>query len=127
MLEDALELSRAICSPDVERLETEVAHLQVEIEALCGDGSQAARLNIREETLASNVELLDIIRMQQLRVDELLHQSDRCQASLHRTRIELAILRADSSGASVNAVTETLGKTIAQAREVQQEMKRLGL
>ena len=126
VLEDALELTRAIYLPDVQKLEAEVIRLEREMEALSRDGTQTARIKMREETLASHRELLDMVQQQQLRVDELLHQSDRCQASLHRTRIELAALRADGSDASVSAVTETLRRTINHAREVQEEMKRLG-
>ena len=58
--------------------------------------------------------------------DKLLYQSDRCEASLHRTRIELAALTAESSETSVSAVTETFEKTINQAKEVREELKRLG-
>ena len=126
VLEDALELTQSIHLPDVQRLEAEVVRLEREIQSLRGDETQGARVKMREETMASHKELLDMIKQQQLRVDELLHQSDRCQASLHRTRIELAALRADSSGTSVTAVTETLRRTIDQARGVQEEMKRLG-
>ena len=126
VLTDALELTRAIYSPDVAKLEAEVARLEGEIESLRRDECQAKRVKMREETVTSCRELLDMIKQQQLRVDELLHQADRCQASLHRTRIELAALRADTSEASVSAVTETLRRTINQAREVQEEMKRLG-
>ena len=126
VLEDALELTQSIHLPDVQRLEAEVVRLEREIQSLRGDETQGARVKMREETMASHKELLDMIKQQQLRVDELLHQSDRCQASLHWTRIELAALRADSSGTSVTAVTETLRRTIDQARGVQEEMKRLG-
>ena len=126
ILEDALELSRAIHSPDVEKLEEELARLKEEIESLRFGGSQAARIKMREETAEAYRELLEVIKQQQLRVDELLHQSDRCQASLHRTRIELAALRAGRSRGSVSTVTETLRRTIDQARGVQEEMKRLG-
>ncbi len=61
-----------------------------------------------------------------LRVDQLLHQAGACEASLHRTRVEIAALRADSVESSVNAVIGTLRKTITQAKEVQDELKRLG-
>ena len=126
VLEDALELTQAVRSPDLKKLEGDAARLEMEIESLRGDERQAVRLRIREETLESHKELLEMIRQQLLRVAELLHQSDRCQASLRRTRIELAALRADGSRRSVSAVTEALKKTIDQAREVQDEMKRLG-
>lgn len=126
VLEDALELTQAIYLPDAERLEAEVARLELEIESLSGEETQGTRVKMKEELLASHRELLDMIEQEQLRVDELLHQSHRCEASLRRTRIELAALRADSSGNRISTVTDTLKKTIKQAREVQEEMKRLG-
>ena len=95
VLEDALGLTQAIHVPDRARLEAEVVQLEEEMESLRGDETQAARVKMREETVASRRELLDMIVQQQLRVDELLHQSDRCEASLNRTRIELAALRAE--------------------------------
>ena len=76
--------------------------------------------------MASHKERLDMIKQQELRVDKLLYQCDRCEASLHRTRIELASLKTESSETSVSAVTETLQRTINQAKEVQEELKRLG-
>ena len=76
--------------------------------------------------MASHRERLEMIDQQQFRVDELLYQCDRCEASLSRTRIELASLQAGSSDSSVSAVTETLRRTITQAKEVQEEMRRLG-
>ena len=81
---------------------------------------------MRKETLASRTELLEMIQRQQLRIDRLLHQAGQCQACLQRTRIELAALRAERSETSVGTVTETLRLTILQAREVREEMKRLG-
>ena len=127
ILEDALELARTVHATDVSRLEETVAQLERDTEAMDGDETQAQRLRMRQESLATQRELLQMITRQRLRVDELLHQSHRCQTSLQRTRIELATLRADRSGANVDAVTETLSRTINQAKEVQDEMKRLGL
>ena len=89
-------------------------------------GVQAARIKIKEATLASNKDRLTMVKRQELRIDELLHEADRCEASLHRTRIELAALKADSAEASVNSVTETLQRTIDHAKEVQEELKKLG-
>ena len=100
--------------------------LEKEIAASKMDGTQAARVKIREQTMATHKERLDLLVQQQSRVDELLHQCQRCEASLARTRIELAALRADSSGLSVDTVTERLQRTIDQAKEVTEELKRLG-
>ena len=126
VLTDALELSRITHSPDTDRIEEEIVVIGREIESLRSDETQAARLKIREETLTSHKERLEMIKQQQLRVDELLHQSNRCEASLHRTRVELATLKIDRSDTSVSAVTETLRKTINQAREVQKELQSFG-
>jgi hypothetical protein len=126
VLEDALDLVRSVDPPDMQRLGAEITELEKEIESLRRDPTQERRQKIREERLASHKERLEMMKQQQLRVDELLHQSDRCGASLHRTRMELAALKADSSEESVNAVTATLRLTINQAKGVQEELKRLG-
>ncbi len=125
VLQDALDLMEASGPQDKERLESENNDLQKEIASLGTDGAQAARVKIRRERIASNQELLALIAKQQERTDELLYQSDRCGASLHRTRMELAALRADSSEDGVSAVVDTMRLTISHARSVQDEMKRL--
>ena len=76
--------------------------------------------------MASHRETLELINQQQYRVDELLHQCGRCEATPTRTRIELASMQAGSSETSVSAVTDTLRRTITQAKEVQEELRRLG-
>ena len=119
-------MERAIRSSDRESLEAEVVQLEGEIGFLRGDEAQVPRVKIMEETVASHKERLDMIKQQQLRVDQFLRQSDRCEASLHLTRMEMAALQADRSEASVGAVAETLLRTINQAKEVQEELKRLG-
>jgi len=126
VLTDALDLARAIGSSGTERLETEVVDLEKEIQRLRRDESQAELLKIREATVKSHKERLGMIKDQQLRVDQLLYQADRCEASLNRTRMELAALKAESAEASVSGVIETLRGTINQAREVQEELKKLG-
>ena len=126
VLAGSLELMREIRSLNNEKLRSEAVQLEQEIESLRYDESQTERLKILGATLASHKGRLDLIAQQQLRVDGLLHQSDSCEASLHRVRIELATLRADSVDASASTVISALEKTISQAREVQEELKRLG-
>ena len=126
VLSDALELMRAARTPDRERLEREITGLEREVEALEADESQAERLRIKEDTLASHRQRLGILEQLQLSVDQLLFQAGRCEASLHRTRIELAAIRIGSSETSVDSVTEALRRTIQQAKEVQDELRRLG-
>jgi hypothetical protein len=125
-LADALELAQALHFSDQDSLESETNRLEREIASLSGDEAQAARVAMKRETLASHRDRLDLIEQQALRRDKLLHQADRCEASLARTRIELAALKADSSAASVSTLTEALQNTIVQAREVQEEMRKLG-
>ena len=126
VLEDALELGRAIHLPDRPALEAEIERLRREVEARSTTGDESAIAKMREETLTSRTELLAMIEQQHIRIDQLIHQADQCQSCLQRTRIELAALRAERSETSVSTVTETLRLTISQAREVREEMKRLG-
>ena len=126
VLVGCLDLMRETRSPNNKKLEAEVGEVETEIESMKGDETQGERLRILEATVASHKERLDLIKQQELRVDGLLHQSDSCEASLHRTRIELAALRADNVDASISTVTDTLERTINQAKEVREELRRLG-
>ena len=127
VLAGCLDLMREIRSPNNQKLEAEVADLEGQIGSTEGDESQAERQGILRDTLASHKERLELVKQQSLRVDGLLRQSDSCEASLHRTRIELAALKADNVDASVNSLTSALQSTINQAKEVQEELRRLGL
>lgn len=124
VLADVLELTRVICSSNQEGLESEIVELEKEIESLRA-AEQTARVKIRQETVALHQERLDMTKQLQLRQEQLLYQADCCEASLARTRIELAKLNADSSPKSVSAVTQALRETINQAKEVQEELKML--
>jgi hypothetical protein len=126
VLGHALELVKTIQSPHNRRLRTEITNLENEILILEEDDPQSPRALIKEQTLNSHKERLELIIRLELRVDELLHQADRCEATLHETRIELAALKADNTETNVSEVIQTLQKTIHQAKEVQEEMKRLG-
>ena len=126
VLSDALELMNAAGTPSRERLEREIAELEKGIEASKVDEAQAERLKIKEGTRASYRQRLDMLDQLQLRVDQLLYQAGRCEASLHRTRIELAAIRTGSSETGVDSVVEALQVSINQVKEVQEELKRLG-
>ena len=127
VLAGCLDLMKEIHSPNNRKLEAEVADLEGQIGAMEKDDTQTERLSILKATVASHKERLGLIQQQSLRVDGLLHQSDSCEASLHRTRIELAALKADNVDVRVSAVTDALQSTINQAKQVQDELKRLGL
>ncbi len=126
VLAGCLDLMREIRSPNNQKLEEEAADLESQIGVMEKDDTQNERLSILKATVASHRERLSLIQQQSLRVDELLHRSDSCEASLHRTRMELAALKADNLDARVSAVTNALQSTINQAKEVQEELKKLG-
>ena len=126
VLSGCLDLMREIHSPSNRKLEAEVADLENQISAMEENDAQTDRLSILKATVASHKERLGLVKQQTLRVDGLLHQSDSCEASLHRTRIELAAMKADNVDARVSSLTGALQSTINQAKEVQEELKRLG-
>jgi|GEM_PF-2897286 hypothetical protein len=124
ILSNALDLMATIHSTTDGRLEEEIRQLEKDIESAKADESQKERLKIWRETIASHRERLDLVAEQQLRIEQLLHQAQTCEASLHRTRIEVSALRADPAESSVHQVTQTLRKTIDQAKDVQEEITR---
>lgn len=126
VLADALELASVVSSSDKERFEAEIAEFEKEIKSMKKDEAQAEQVEIKEATISSHKERLDMVKAQEINMDKLLYQCDCCEASLHRTRIELAALKAHSSEKSVTEVTETLEQTLTQAKEVQAELRRLG-
>lgn len=125
-LSDALELMRLAPTPDRERLEREIGGLEGEVEALKGDQRQSERLRIREDTLESHRGRLDMLVQLEVLIDQLLYQAGRCEASLHRARLELGALRTGSSETSVSSVIGPLRETLSRAKEVQDELRRLG-
>ncbi len=126
VLVNGLQLSLAIHPLNKGRPEEEIVEIEKELETLREDEGQESRIKLREEKIASHRELLEMINQKQYQADELLFQCNRCEASLARTRIELASLQAGSSATSVSSVTQSLRSTINQAKEVQEELKRLG-
>ena len=126
VLADALELMRAIHGPNREQLEAEIADLEGEIATFEHNDSQRARTLILEETLASHRQRLGMLEQLRLRADQLLHLAGRCEASLHRTRIEVAAIKAGSLENSVDSVVTVLQETVHRAKEVQEELHRLG-
>ncbi|NIM93549.1 MAG: hypothetical protein GTO18_07540 [Anaerolineales bacterium] len=125
VLGHALELMKTIQSPRNQRLQTEITNLENEILTSVRNDPHGAQARIKEQTLISHKERLKLIHRLELRVDELLHQANRCETSLHQTRIELATMKAETTEDSVSEVIQTLNLTIRQAKEVQDEMKRL--
>jgi hypothetical protein len=127
VLSEALELMNVIQTPGKENLEGEIAQMEMDFETSTVDETRTEQLLVREDTLALRRERLDRLNKLQLYVDRLLYQAQRCEASLHGTRIEIAAVRAGSSKTGVDMVVETLQRTIHQVKEVQDELERMGL
>lgn len=122
VLADALGLMAAVHSPANERLARQLVDSRKQLE----HESQPERVKMLEERIVSREETLGLINQQQLRVEQLLQQCDNCEANLRNARIEVAGLRADTAESSVSALTGVLRNTINQAKEVQEELRRLG-
>ena len=90
VLVDALELIEAMREPRRGRLQAETAELERETATSRADRPALETVEIRKATLVSHRERIALLDRQQLHVDQLLYQGGRCEASLHRTRIELA-------------------------------------
>jgi len=125
ILSDAIELIEAAGSMRKESLKKEVSELQNELEASKKDKNQIEWLLIKEDRLAFYKQRLTMLDQAQLRVDQLLFQAERCEASLHRTRIEVAAVRTGGSETNVDSVIQALEATIYQVKEVQEELRRL--
>ncbi len=125
VLQDALGIAQVIESPERERLEQEVATLEADVLALGTSRADPARLKLRQEKLQSHKERLRALEAQEFALEELLHECERCEAALDRTRMELASLKGETSALSITSVTDSLRTTVEQARSVQEELMRL--
>jgi len=125
VLDDALELMRAAHGTNRERLKDEISVLECELEASRSDESQRLRNELREERLVMHWQSLRSLEQLQINIDQLLFQAERCEASLSRTRLDLAAIRAGTAETSLDSVLETLRRTVEQARATQDELRRL--
>jgi hypothetical protein len=126
VLEHALRLMQSARTTGRERLEAEIAALEMEVESASMDGLSGEGIEIKEATLASHRKRLEMIGRQRLHTARLVHQARRCEASLSRARIALAEIEAGSTEANVTAAVRALEGTVNQVREVQEELQRLG-
>jgi class 3 adenylate cyclase len=127
LLEDALELMQASSPGEKERLKGEVVAIKNKAAAVADDKSQEERLLLLNSLMNSHLERLHIMEKHELRTEQLLHLAGLCEASLHRTHMELAALQSADSETTVRQATNNLQQTIAQARDVQEELVKLGL
>ncbi|MBI4332354.1 MAG: hypothetical protein HY673_13860 [Chloroflexi bacterium] len=126
VLSEALELIKVIQTPGKEKLDKEIAGLEQEAGVSEDEEVQAERVKLRKERLDSLKQRREMVERYQLYVDRLFGQAQRCEAALYKTRLELAAVRAGSSGATVDAVVQALQNTIHQAKLVQDELQKLG-
>jgi hypothetical protein len=127
VLSDALELMLVIHTPGRGKFQKEIDELEQEIESLKKDKASLGRLRLKEETLATERERIEMLDKLQLNADQLFHEARRCEVSLQYTRIEVVALRTGGSKTSVDSVVEALQTTIQQVKEVQNELNRLGI
>ena len=125
VLSDALELSKIIHQSDRCNLEKKLNATEKEIKSLHLHEAQSPLLEIKKASAESYKERLKMIDQQALRYSVLLYQCTRCETSLHKTRVELTVLKTENSERRISAVNETLRVTIKQAQEIQEEFKRL--
>ena len=126
VLSDTLDLMNVIHTPGREKLEREIMDVEQEVAGIEDDQSQEARLKLKKEIFDSLKQRLDSLTKLQLWVEQLLYQAQRCEASLHATRIELATIRAGSTKSSVDSVVEALQERINQVKAVQDELSKMG-
>lgn len=126
VLDHALELKRAIGSTNTIQLQGEIKNLERKLASARQSSANAENLQLIQEKLNFNKDRLNTVLNLQLRVEELLHQANRCEASLNKTHIELAALKADATDVNVTSVIATLQMTIERAKEVQSELRKLG-
>src|SRR5262245_31769902 len=75
VLQDALDLNRAVTVTDRKRQEDEIDDLETRVAAAKRADAEPERLRILQERLASSRDDLEFMKKQQLRVDELLYQA----------------------------------------------------
>jgi len=126
VLEDALDLMRMVHDGDKQILAREIAEAEKEIEVLQADQSQIDRLDLKKSVLATLQDRQSSLSKLRLWVDQLLHHVQRCQSSLHATRVELAAIRTGGTKSSVDSVVAALQTRIDQIKEIQEELTRMG-
>jgi hypothetical protein len=125
VLEDAVDMVQATNIPDRQRLEREANELEAELADLASRGDAEDRVALRSERLQLRRQRLRVMEKQELSIEQLLNECERCETSLDRTCIELASIKGESAAIAVTAVTETLRRTVERARSVQDELKHL--
>ena len=121
----ALDLSRAFEASQEQRVRNELAQFERDVERIRDLGPER-EIELLVERITGHRDRLARLDTLRIHLNELLHQASRCEDALALARIEVAAIRAGSSTSSVNAVTQSLQRTIDQAKVVQAELQRLG-
>jgi hypothetical protein len=127
LLGDALELMQASHPSERKRLKAELAELRKKAAGMSDNEANKDRLILVDSLMSSHLDRLRIMEKQELRIEQLLHSVGLCEASLHRTHMELAAIKSADSEMSVRQATDGLQRTIDQAKDVQEELKKLGI
>ncbi len=125
VLTDALVIARVLAETDKDRIRASIHGTEEELQRVAEEVSEE-RAKALEAQLAASRELQRLVEEQESRLADLLYQCGRCTAALHRARIELAGLQADSSKDAVDTLTLELTATIDRAKKVQAELKHSG-
>ena len=126
VLGDVLQLMRAVDGPTREQLESGIKTLEGEIRSSESDDDQRNRALILKDTLAIQRQRLVMEEQLRLRADQLLHLANRCEATLNLTRIQVASIRAGGLESGVEPAVDALQETVRRAKEVQDELQKLG-
>ena len=119
-------LAEVVFSPDIANLKSEVEELELELDLLRKAANAESLVSIVEAKILSRNDRLSVIRDQALRIEKALYQCDRCQASIQRTRIEVSALIAESLNSGLVDTSQLLQKAMIEAKEIQDEVKKLG-
>lgn len=129
ILQDAAERKRTIFRTDASGLEDEAAQLRKDIAELRDhpSGTESSIIVRKEGVLKSHEERIAIIRQQELGIQELLDESDRCEGALQTVRLELPALRTQGSRSEIEELLIKLEVAIKYSKEVQERLREHGL
>jgi hypothetical protein len=126
VLSDTLDLMNIVRTPGQEKLEKEIAQVESDIKLLKNDQTRADWLKLKEDVLATLKERLTSVNRLKLWVEQLLYQAQKCETTVHASRIELTTVRAGGTRSNLDSIIKVLEERIKQVKEVQDEIDRLG-
>lgn len=119
----ALEIMRTVRATDIASLEGDMQDIQRELAR-----EKIAEIKvIKQETLESHKKRIEKVREQTVYAVKLLAQSDKCEAALHQTMLDLNMLDIEGSEEKAKEVVERIRGNIKTAIAVQEALKEKGL